>query len=360
MNKNFRQVSRSLASVAILTSTIVGCSKGDLSYTTLAATSDFKQEAVYLPKKIDILWVIDNSGSMATSQSNLINNFQSFIGRFTQYNYDFRMAVTTTDAWEKQFIPGSQKAKFRDGAVLTGGQPSTHSGVFVMDKNTPDISTVFETNLRQGTIGNGDERALESIYQTLSNETFNTTLGFRRTDAFLAVIIVSDEDDFSNSTTGLIENAADPRVYPISKYTDFLDSYTGGTTNGRNYSVNTISVVDQACLDTLNNGAQKVSLRYQEISDLTGGIKGSICSNFGTTLQLISDTIIQLSSAFKLDREPLVETISVKIDGVIVVQDISNGWTYDATTMVVTFHGSSIPQANSSVSINYDPKTLKL
>lgn len=359
MKNSLTGISKNLP-LAITIVTALGCSKGNLSFSTLATTADFRQEAVYVPKKIDILWVIDNSGSMATSQANLINNFQSFIGRFTQFNYDFHMAVATTDAWEKQFIVTSQKAKLRDGAVLVSGQPSTHSGFLVMDKNTPNLSTVFETNIRQGTLGNGDERAFESIYQTLNNETFNTSTGFRRSDAFLAVIIVSDEDDFSNSTVGLIENYSDSRLYPISKYTDFLDAYTGGLTAGRNYSVNSISVVDESCKATLNNGAQKVSNRYQQISDLTGGVKGSLCSNFGETLQLISDTIIQLSSSFKLNREPIPETLIVMIDNQVVANDATNGWTYDSVNLVITFHGSAIPQANSSVSINFDPKTIKL
>ena len=32
--------------------------------------------------KVDVLWVIDNSGSMAERQENLAKNFQAFIGLF--------------------------------------------------------------------------------------------------------------------------------------------------------------------------------------------------------------------------------------------------------------------------------------
>ncbi|QDK37334.1 VWA domain-containing protein [Bdellovibrio sp. NC01] len=351
------QVARKAMTFASALAMLAGCAKGGGSYSTLADTASFTQEAVYIPKKIDILWVIDNSGSMATSQTNLANNFQSFISRFNQYSYDFHMSVVTTDGWEKEFFT-SDKAKIRDG------NGTTHSGVFVMDKNTSNLSSVFATNAKVGINGNGDERAFESLYQSLGNEPYNVSLGFRRADAFLAVIIVSDEDDFSNNTTSLHEDYNYSGLFPISKYTDFLDSYTGGTANGRNYSVSTISVQDAACRSQLMagdpNAAQKISQRYNAMADATGGVRSSLCSDFGTSLQLISDKIIQLSSAFKLSREPIPESIVVTVDGASVPNNATNGWTYDAATMIITFHGSAVPSANSSVKINFDPKSIKL
>ena len=47
--------------------------------------------------KIDVLWVVDNSGSMAARQENLAKNFQSFIGIFSRGQIDFRLAVTTSN-----------------------------------------------------------------------------------------------------------------------------------------------------------------------------------------------------------------------------------------------------------------------
>ena len=353
------RIARKTVMFASAVAMLAGCSKGGGSYSTLADAANYQQEAVYVPRKIDILWVIDNSGSMATSQANLASNFQSFISRFNQYNYDFHMAVSTTDAWEKEFYSTSTKARIRDGAVLVSGQSSTHSGYYVIDKNTPNVSSVFETNIKQGTLGNGDERAFESFYQTLGNESFNTSSGFRRPDAFLAIIIVSDEDDFSNSTTNLIEDYNSSYLYPISKYTDFLNSYTGGVA-GTDYSVSSISTLNQSCYNSIYNGAQKISVRYPAIADATGGVKASICDNFGTSLQLISDSIIQLSSSFKLSRAPVVSSIVVTVDGVNVAQDATNGWTYDESSMVLTFHGSSVPAANASISIKFDPVSIKL
>lgn len=46
--------------------------------------------------KVDILWVVDNSGSMKNEQEALANNFEIFINDFIDRNLDFNMAVTTT------------------------------------------------------------------------------------------------------------------------------------------------------------------------------------------------------------------------------------------------------------------------
>lgn len=343
--------------IAMASLPLISCSKGTESFSLLRDASGYKQQAVFVPKKIDILWVVDNSGSMETSQNSLASNFQSFINRFNQQKYDFQMAVTTTDAWEKQFNPNSIKSRIRDGAVLqTSPRIETHSNVFVMTPETPNISNVFSTNIKQGTLGNGDERAFESFRQTLLDP-FNTS--FRRDDAFLAIIIVSDEEDFSGSTKDF-ENPA--TTYPISRYKEFLDAYTKLEAYGKNYSVNVIHVDSNSCKQQLSSDGfdRKISTRLPELADLTGGVKASLCSNYGTTLQLISDSIINLSSVFKLSREPLIETITVQVDGILIPQDPDNGWTYNASDLTITFHGSAVPGANSNISIDFYPKSIKL
>jgi hypothetical protein len=46
---------------------------------------------------VDILWVIDNSGSMCQEQKALRDNFGAFIDRLTARTTDFQIGVTTTD-----------------------------------------------------------------------------------------------------------------------------------------------------------------------------------------------------------------------------------------------------------------------
>ena len=298
---------------------------------------------------------------MENSQSSLVMNFGSFINRFKTLNYDFHMATTTTDAYKGKFSGGESETTYRRlrswGAlpkkpVAPFSCEVRTSGVTVMTRDTPNIWDVFLINATQSTCGSGDERAFASLEDVLS---YPENSDFRRPDAFLAVIIVSDEDDFSStSSTYLSNNYADPSLIPFSHYQQYLDQFAGAG----NYSVNAISIMDQLCLNDLNSGANKehrMGTRHLELARLTGGVQASICGDFSASLDLISESIVQLASSFKIDREPVLESFRVTVDDVIVPNTAVDGWTYEPTTMMVTFHGASIPHEGAAVSINYDP-----
>ena len=51
-------------------------------------------------EKVDILWVVDNSGSMEEEQDSLARNFDLFIEELLKKDIDFKMAVTTTDPYD--------------------------------------------------------------------------------------------------------------------------------------------------------------------------------------------------------------------------------------------------------------------
>lgn len=362
MNSRIAKLSLAAAATMVLTT---ACSKSADSFSLLADASSYKQNAVYIPRKVDILWVVDNSGSMATSQTNLANNFPSFISKFVATGSDFRMAVTTTDAFLAPYHASNNATSFpyKDLSLIRDGAGSVHSGVFVIDPSTPNIADVFLKNIKQGTSGSGDERAFSSFEETLKD---SRNSAFRRPDAFLAVILVSDEDDFSHNdssngmnTYSFMENYADPSMYSIQHYVDFLTNFTAPAGAGKNFSVNTISILDSTCLAKLQTSAQKIGQRYMDLATATGGKATSLCDDFSDSLKVLADSIVELSSVFQLTREPLEETIVVTVNGVNVPKDAVNGWTYDASTIAISFHGSSVPAAGADVRINFDPKGVK-
>ncbi|WP_413288018.1 hypothetical protein [Bdellovibrio sp. HCB337] len=335
---------------------VVGCSKGADSFSLLSDGSSYKQSAQYIPRKVDILWVVDNSGSMATSQKNLADNFPSFIQKFLEKESDFRMAVVTSDAFLAPYHAKDKPTVFdyKDLSLIRGG---------VMDKNTPNLESVFLTNIQQGTSGSGDERVFSS-FETALMDPRNSA--FRRPDAFLAVIIVSDEEDFSHNdnTNGMntykfMENYADPTMYSVQHYVDFLTTFTANAGSGKNFSVNTISILDQACLTKLQNSAQKIGQRYIDLANATGGKKASLCEDFSDSLKVLADAIVNLSSEFSLSREPIPESIVVTVNGVVVPNDPVNGWVYNPATITLTFNGSSLPKNGDDVRINFDPANVK-
>lgn len=121
-------------SIVFIFINLISCNKSIDSFSLLMENSFFKQSTNYQARKIDILWVIDNSGSMETSQTSLAQNFQSFIQNFKNKNFDFQMAFTTTDAYVDYYYSNSTSySRFKDGS-------NSHSGIFIIDKNTPTLN----------------------------------------------------------------------------------------------------------------------------------------------------------------------------------------------------------------------------
>lgn len=349
--------------LATLAMSAVACDKGGGSFSILSDSSQFQQAVSFSPRKLDVLFVVDNSGSMASSQQNLANNFPSFIDKFIAKGYDFRIAVTTTDAfYGDQFIANGcslcnvEQTRFRSG---------TSPKVYVIDRADYDLNQAsegarlknnFTLNVKVGADGSGDERAFSSFKAALSS---SLNVGFHRPDAFLAVVIVSDEEDFSQSEYTMNESYSNPNLYTVASYKTYLDTFTGGKAS-QDYSVSAISISDQACRDQLAGGAggaQKIATRYNQLVDLTGGTKNSICNPFDQTLDNISSQIMsEQKPVYKLSKKPIVASIRVVVDGVVVPQSSTDGWSYDAASNTITINGLTYkPGANSAISINFDP-----
>lgn len=379
---------------------ISGCEKTDRSFSLLDSGSTYQQAGNYEVRKVDILWVIDNSGSMDSSQRNLTANFSSFISDFQAKGFDFHMAVTGTDAWRSRTMALTADG-MSNASVLRRARPgrinytnpfnyATNSGYSVLDSLTPNLSNIFVTNATQGTTGTGDERAFESIRAFLDAPENSS---FRRADAFLSVIIVSDEDDFSGYTSQnptrssypifadygdespnnltsehpitLVEPSNhdtsdiyylynDSRLDSVDSYKTYLD---GKFISTDNYSVNVIGILDAQCRHDLNQSyvGRRIGRRMMQLANLTNGVKASLCGDFATSLDQIAKATLKLTTKFKLTREPVVETISIIVDGQSIAQNETNGWSYNSADWSITFNGSSVPPQGAVVQINFTP-----
>ena len=338
----------------ISASLLVACAENDPSFSLLADSDVFLQNTNEINTKIDILWVIDNSGSMETSQDNLAANFEEFIDGFRDRGFDFQMSVTTTDAYKDIFLGGTAKSRFKDGTDQT-----SHTGHFIVTPQTPNFENVFLTNVLQGTNGNGDERAFSS-FQTALDNPFN--VGLVRPDSFLAVIIVSDEDDLSHNNSYYIDSINDPEIIPVQEYVNYLDGLTNSTPEFKRYSVSALAILDETCRQQLNDSwpGRRIGVRYQELVEATGGETGSLCGNFAVILDFISEGIIQLATQFYLSRKPKPETIQVIINSQVIPPvaeplNPKNGWLYNDENNSVMFFGTAVPAQGANINIVYDP-----
>lgn len=341
------------------------CDHGGSSYSLLADSQNFNQSVATVNNKVDILWVVDNSSSMTPLQTNLVNNFDSFIKNFQAKGYDFRIAVTSTDAYlaNKAFNNNPVYSKFKDG----GG--SNHTGIFVIDPSTPNVTSTFVTNAAIGQSGSGDERAFSSFKEALVDP---QNSGFLRSDSFLSVIILSDEDDFSDPVrregswlySGGIKDHdyTDPNLESVDSYVSFLDQLTQTTVANRRYNVSAITVLDNTCLQShlKTSPSSILGQRYIDLANKTNGVLGNICdSSYANALQAIQQRIIELSTQFPLNRPAVESSIVVIVNGATVAQDASNGWTYVASSNSIMFHGNAVPPQGASIQVHFDPIGVK-
>lgn len=329
----------------LMTMVVVGCGEAEPTFSLLPDTEVFYQNSSTINNKLDVLWVIDNSGSMQDEQDALAANFSSFINNFVTKGFDFRLGVTVTDAWRAPYVGNPSLAQLKDR-----GQSGV-TGIRVITPSTPNLLSVFQTNINQGTSGNGDERAFSSFREALNS---GLNVDFRRPDGFLAIIIVSDEDDFSwSGSSSLNRNYGDARLHTVASYTNYLDGLTQSTGLTRKYSVSAITIKDQACLD--NNSWGVIGQRYIQLANETRGVIGDICGDFAQDLEAISNGILRLSTQFYLSREPVPSTIRVFVNGALVPNDPLNGWTYDPATISIIFGDNAIPPQGSAIGVDFDP-----
>jgi hypothetical protein len=347
---------RHLAGLLILF--CMGCGGGDdSSFSLLPDSQTFIAQKTF-NNKLDILFVINSEPSMSSFQQRLVTSFSSFMSLFQNKGFDFKIAVVTASAYMADTTLAGYNPANIDFADFNDYDGSVHSGVFVINPATANLLSVFAINAKPTKNPAGqDGRAFSSFRQALqSTRPLNT--GFLRPDSFLSVVIVDNQDDFSDNTrcAGCHMNwqYTNPTLDAVSAYKTFLETVTGTSGATARFNVSAMTQTGVAC-----QGSQSMT-RIPQLVNMTNGVLGNICDmDFGPALGGMSDQIGTLSSQFFLDREPLVSSIVVAINGVLINQDAANGWTYDAAANSIQFHGSAIPAQGSLIAVDFDPVSLE-
>jgi hypothetical protein len=259
---------------------------------------------------VDILWVIDDSGSMEDNQTALANNLSTFITNFLKFDVDFKMAITTTDGTKKH-----------NGIMVGDANALTYSAA---KANQAKFISNFKSLVQVGTQGSGIEQGLKcakSFFDRYSSS-------FLRTDANLAIVFISDEEDQS-----------DLKVDEYVSYYKTLKKNPG--------MVKTYSIVTQKLLP--DQQWESIGLRYNYLSNKTAGYIGDLDKNFYTTLGEIGTNITSLVDSFIIADAPYLGKIQVLVNGV----EIKTGFTFNAKTRAITFNSQNIPINGSNITVKY-------
>lgn len=249
---------------------------------------------------VDVLFVVDNSGSMYNEQTNLASNFQGFVGSLLFYNVDFQIGFITTDSTDLR------------GPIL--------------NNNTPNIESEFSLQAMVGTNGSSIERPLEMAYRATGGPGTGsgTALDLIRADSTLSIVLITDERDSSDG-----DNAT------------YLNHFSSFANNGtRVHSI--ISPPPNGC------SGMAINDRLAYFSTQTSGSIMSICSeDWGADLQSVAMNAA-LNLDFPLTDDPVPATITVTVDN----QPETN-WTYNVNTNSVVFNPSNTPLPGQEVIIDY-------
>jgi hypothetical protein len=224
-----------LGLAAIGASLLTGCPDRDISKVSPEqGRVEYKDIPVNLNRNVDILFVIDDSPSMADKQKNLADNFINFINVLNTIQGglpDVHIGVVTSDMGtdSTQDAPATAIGSAGNGGCSGTGKAgnlqisgAAVSGAFISDikqtdgsrsKNyTGELTDVFSTMAKVGAGGCGFEQHLEAMKRALDNNPSNP--GFLRPDAYLAVIFIADEDDCSMSH-GAMLGPESPALGPL-------------------------------------------------------------------------------------------------------------------------------------------------
>lgn len=175
-------------------------------------------------EKVDFLFVIDNSASMADEQLNLSTSFPGFIEaiRSSVQAQDYQILILDTDDYDKEKCdvtcgitgecndrPCAEVLPPNCNGVLGAGRVEDQLGMpcpiqgaqrFLVD-GQPALGDTFSCLAQVGTDGSPSERPMQAMVEAVSpalNAPGACNAGFIRDDAILVVTIITDEEDGHN------------------------------------------------------------------------------------------------------------------------------------------------------------------
>ena len=304
-------------------------------------------------KPVDILFVVDNSGSMLEEQANMDQRIANFLSNLQGVS-NWQIAVVTTDpsvdpacdSCDGKFLKlnsmdhsnqnNSRLDQQGNIIPLTDAQKYILTSNSVIDRsvldstkqsdfsnNTDDeiLSTVLGATIKTGTNGSGSEqgmqtsrRAIEHIQRAnVAGSTMdNVYAQFFRPNSNLAIVMLSDEEEvaFNMNLDGT----------DVTKAQLLLGAVQNIAPTGENKGFVFHSIV---CLesDVTNNvngchaNFNDIGYHYMDLSSLTGGIIGSVTApDYAPMLSSIATAIVSQQNSVSLECEPIDNNEDGEVD----------------------------------------------
>lgn len=316
--------------------TLAECNPGNNNYYLMSQNAQVKSNS-----NVDVLFVVDNSGSMAQEQIDIGNKIDGFLNKIKDLNW--QIAVTTTDPNSYTIDDGGNTRYWSDGQFRAfDGDAGSKFILKATEFTAAAAQTKLAAAIAVGIKGSGAERGINATYRAIqrSSVSGSSQNSFFRTGARLAVVVISDEDECS---TGPSSGCPD-RGNSVPQNLINLVQQRFGTS--KVFSFNSI-VYKSSCTTggTIGN-------TYLNLSALTGGTTGEVCStNFTTPLSILGNKVVDLVKSVSLACLPQ----DVDNDGQPDLDVLNNSGTilnvgYTMSGSTVTFNN---PLAEGTYKLNY-------
>ena len=231
---------------------------------------------------VDVLFVVDGTGSMAEEQASLAAASAAFVTILSGQALAWQLGATSSDLSDEGMLMG-------DPWVIT-----------------PEASAPADALAEALTVGTAHvppSSGLDSATLALRDASGDNR-GFRREGAALHIIFVSDDDDQSGAVLG-----ADP----VGAFTSLLANEAARSGQPARAS----AVVGPAPLGCEGaTGSARAGGRYLEVVERTGGSATSVCDvDFTSVAAALGALAVDWPTRYVLQAIPMEGTLSVTLNG---------------------------------------------
>jgi hypothetical protein len=274
--------------------------------------------------KADIIWVIDESGSMSDDRSRLAENATVFFNKAVSAGLDFRMGVTDMDDGN-------------DGRFARRTATTSDDDRWLLASELAMFQQDIEDPSGPGYGDGGSEHGLTQGRAAINRHVPRSDSDPQkaRTDASLVVIYVTDEhpDEIEDAAI-LAEGNPTPDPATVTEIVTFMNPYVLDFT-GNDAVAHAIAV--PTTQPTCSSGGE-AGWGYNELVTTLGGQFGSICQPMlDATVDAIIGDIIGNASPITLQWVPISLTISVSKNGVAVPRSRTGGFDFRASSNSIVF-----------------------
>lgn len=244
--------------------------------------------------KLDVLVVIDNSGSMKTEHANMASRFGTFLDQLN--GVDWQVGIITTDVSGDNLKKDGRLVEFQSSSSSSSG---TNQYVISSAMNAQTARTWFASTIQMATNGSGYEQGIAGSIRAIERTKNSDAISQRnaalfRSDAALAILVVTDADETN-------PNGSETQNKP-----ETLINLVKNTWSGKPFSFHSIIVPIDDAVCKSKDGNESYGRTYASISNLTGGILGTVCAtDYGSQLSEIGKSTQQLVSTIALQCAPL-------------------------------------------------------